>query len=151
MKSCDMEAARLYPRWLEKVVGFSVLAGYLVGFATTGQIAFPSILDARLVVFLSFFNVISHMAVIWNLLNDAYVISILVGVGYDLACSALYMQYTSTSSLLGMWLLGDFLLHLRALFLYTSLDRMQSVVKAASNNLKSIPGPFWGRSHLCLY
>jgi hypothetical protein len=138
-----------YHRLTEKVIGFSILTLYLGVFAgfSGQQISFPSQFRARLVLVCALLNVISHMAVIWNCLNDVYVISILVGVGFDTLSSALYLQssistHSSPSWLLWLWLLGDFCMHLRALFLYTSVDRVESVVTSATNNLQGNPGPY---------
>jgi hypothetical protein len=108
-------------------------------------ISFPSWIHAWIVLVCAWLNVVSHMTVVMNCLNDGLVISILVGVGFDLASSVLYLCYTHhrPSWLYYLWSIWDLTIHLRALLFFRSVDRMQAVVTSATNSLKGNPGPYY--------
>ena len=122
----------------------------------------------------SFINVVSHSLVVLNRLKKVYVISILIGVTFDVASSLLYVWVyyyhyyycycnLDLSDVLliederlhvlhvllnmviiivwGLHFVWNFTNHVRALFLFTNLDRLESVVRSADNNLRGIPGP----------
>lgn len=155
---------------IEKLIGFTFLASYLwlmswimmTSSTSSSSIIsssfpsfFPSIVHAKIVLCCSLINMISHLAAVLNLLQEALVINILIGVGFDIISSSLYLYYTArfaatftTSSnsnniLMMCIILGfDLAVHLRAIFLFTSLERLKSVVTSATNNLKGQPGPY---------
>lgn len=131
-----------YSRLTEKVVGFCILGSFLGILGSLGRISFPTSCQAKLVLAFSMLNVISHLAVVWNLLNDVFVISILVGVGFDVLSLVLYATCAQQWPM-RLWLFGDFFIHFRALLLHASIHRMESVVTSATNNLKGIPGPYY--------
>mmetsp|Transcript_829 Transcript_829/g.1595 ORF Transcript_829/g.1595 Transcript_829/m.1595 type:complete len:343 (-) Transcript_829:698-1726(-) len=129
----------------------------------------------------SLLNVLSHAAVVLGALQDTYVISILVGVGFDVL-TRLYQLWwwmqlvqstieeeeeesgssSSSSSLqlldncflglLSLLFLYQMWIHIRALLLVNndSLERVQTVLKGALNNLRGIPGQ-GGKDHLFAY
>ncbi len=108
----------------------------------------------------SFLNVASHTAVAVGVLNDTYVLSILVGVGFDILTRILQIVWwgcltrnlTPETTVVG----GDstillllvlvfvyiyhLIVHIQALHMNHSLERMQSVLKSSINNLRGIPG-----------
>jgi len=129
----------------------------------------------------SFLNVLSHAGVALGVLNDTYVLSILVGVGFDVVTRVLQLVWMIgvTATLLPepiKWstiissveqrtlhaeddnlssnddLTLEFLLvlvvfyvyhmivHVRALCMNQSLERLQNVLTSALNNLRGIPG-----------
>ncbi|KAL3940054.1 MAG: hypothetical protein SGBAC_005334 [Bacillariaceae sp.] len=138
----------------------------------------------------SLLNVASHAAVVLGALQDTYVISILLGVGFDvltrffqlwwwmqliavqssaavktsetkmdssaIGSSSQLLLYFSLDNcfhgLLSLLFLYQMWIHVRALLLVNSnnLDRMQTVLKGALNNLRGIPGE-GGKDHLFAY
>mmetsp|Transcript_32754 Transcript_32754/g.48509 ORF Transcript_32754/g.48509 Transcript_32754/m.48509 type:complete len:292 (-) Transcript_32754:19-894(-) len=105
-------------------------------------------------------NTLSHAAVVTGVLDDTYVFSILLGVGFDLLSSFLYIMFwvkllLSTEIDLNVPSLGDtflgllcivilvhqWLVHLRAIFLSSSVTRLRAVVTSAFNNIRGDPGP----------
>ncbi len=107
----------------------------------------------------SFLNVTSHAAVAMGVLNDTYVLSILVGVGFDVLTRVLqlvwWIQITTNLPsneiendsmtslflfLLVVFYIYHMIVHVRALFLNKSLSRLQTVLIGALNNLRGIPG-----------
>mmetsp|Transcript_53041 Transcript_53041/g.158740 ORF Transcript_53041/g.158740 Transcript_53041/m.158740 type:complete len:339 (-) Transcript_53041:473-1489(-) len=126
----------------------------------------------------SIVNGVTHIAVVLNLLDDALVLSILVGVGFDVASQVLssgmwtllfllefvpswrgLLSSNGNSSqdfsavdvaLLVMLALSysyQLTMHVRALFLSASFERLVTVVKSAQNNLVGDPGPAY-RDHI---
>jgi len=107
----------------------------------------------------SLLNVLSHTAVALGALNDTYVLSILVGVGFDVMTRIVQLiwwmgisanlQITTTTNqdltslfllMLMVFYVYHMIVHVRALFLNTSLSRLQTVLTGALNNLRGIPG-----------
>jgi hypothetical protein len=136
-------------RFSEKLLGWSFLILYFgviwwlqTKSKSSSIISFPSWIHAWIILVCAWLNVMSHMAVVMNCLNDGLVISILVGVGFDVASSVLYLCYTH-SPWLYLWSIWDLMIHLRALLFFKSVDRMQAVVTSATNNLKGNPGPYY--------
>ena len=104
-------------------------------------------------------NMLSHTAVVIGVLNDTYVVSILVGVTFDVATTVLYltmwreilalntvlMPTTASTFLLGIVCLlitaVQWFTHVRALLLAYSTARLKSVVRVAWNNVCGEPGP----------
>jgi NADH:ubiquinone oxidoreductase subunit 3 (subunit A) len=146
----------LASRPFEKSFGICILVLYLRLVSILhgeSSISFPSSIYAWLVFGCSLLNVVSHTAVLANLLNDGLVLSILVGVIFDVASSLLYLwccRHNQLSYVLLLWSTGNLVMHVRALFLYTSWDNMKSVVTSATNNLRGEPGPF-GLDHVFAY
>ncbi len=119
----------------------------------------------------SFLNVLSHSAVALGALNDTYVLSILVGVGFDVMTRIVQLVWwmgisanlkftfaTTTStesttlfiSTLMVFYVYHMIVHMRALFLNTSLSRLRAVLNGALNNLRGIPGDgYW--DHIFAY
>jgi hypothetical protein len=142
-------------RTFEKSFGICILVLYLrfVSILHQSSLSFPSSAHAWLVFGCSFLNLVSHTAVITNLLNDGLVLSILVGVTFDVTSSLLYLwcfRHHQLSPILLLWSTGNLAAHVRALFLYTGWDTMKSVVISATNNMKGKPGPF-GLDHVFAY
>eukprot|EP00531_Pseudo-nitzschia_arenysensis_P003088 CAMPEP_0116129642 /NCGR_PEP_ID=MMETSP0329-20121206/8028_1 /TAXON_ID=697910 /ORGANISM="Pseudo-nitzschia arenysensis, Strain B593" /LENGTH=302 /DNA_ID=CAMNT_0003623913 /DNA_START=9 /DNA_END=920 /DNA_ORIENTATION=- len=117
----------------------------------------------------SFLNVTSHAAVALGVLNDTYVLSILVGVGFDVLTRVLQLVWwikmtanltsestekESTTSLflllLVIFYVYHMIIHVRALFLNKSLSRLKTVLMGALNNLRGIPGEAY-LDHLFAY
>ena len=116
----------------------------------------------------SLLNVASHSGVVLGALNDTYAISILIGVGFDVLKGLLqlvwWMDLTWNSFVRGallstgimdkrkLWNTVGFLvvltaiyiyhmiIHVRALRLNSSLERLNKVLTGALNNLRGIPG-----------
>ena len=104
-------------------------------------------------------NMLSHTAVVIGVLNDTYAVNILLGVGFDVATTVLYltmwreilalntvlMSTTPLSFFLGIVCLLitalQWLTHVRALLLSYSAARLKSVVKVALNNVCGEPEP----------
>ena len=147
----------LSSRVIEKACGIGFLILYMkfisiLGIHTSVQ-TFTSPFQAYLVSGFSLCNVISHTAVVMNLLNDGLLISILLGVSFDVVSCVVYFWSIRNNPLnisLMIWTSGTFSLHLRALLLSTSLNRASAVVTSAVNNLRGIPGP-WLSDHLFAY
>ena len=118
----------------------------------------------------SVLNVASHAAVALGMLNDTYVLSILVGVGFDILTRILQMVWwacltlelepepaeldSDWTAILLFVLLSVYAYHLtvhiQALYMNSSLERMQSVLKSSINNLRGIPGKAYA-DHLFAY
>ena len=116
----------------------------------------------------SLLNVASHSGVVLGALNDTYVISILIGVGFDVMTRLLqlvwWMDLTWSSFARGALLSTEMMdkrklfntvgflavlttmyiyhmiIHVRALRLNSSLERLNKVLTGALNNLRGIPG-----------
>lgn len=118
----------------------------------------------------SFLNVLSHAAVALGVLNDTYVLSILLGVGFDVFTRILQLVWwvwltlpatkaatTTTKTpqnaistaitttplfllVLSVFYVYHMIVHVRALCMNWSLERLQSVLEGALNNLRGIPG-----------
>ena len=115
----------------------------------------------------SLLNVMSHSGVVLGALNDTYVISILIGVGFDVMTRILQLiwwidiTWSSFSrealsnevidktklhntagflAVLATIYVYHMIIHVRALRLNTSLERLNKVLTGALNNLRGIPG-----------
>jgi len=105
----------------------------------------------------SLLNVMSHALVVLGALNDTYVLSVLLGVGFDVITRILYLiwwiQLSRISTafemdhysiklifLLSAAYIYHMLLHLRALKLNSSKERLRMVLTGALNNIRGIPG-----------
>lgn len=126
----------------------------------------------------SFLNVVSHGAVVLGALHDTYVLSILVGVGFDVLTRLLqliaFLQLTLTimSPSNKLWQEKDWqgidsttllflstlfilyiyhmVIHVRALFLQTNATRLQTVLTSSLNNLRGQAGTL-GQDHFFAY
>ena len=115
----------------------------------------------------SMLNVLSHSGVVLGALNDTYVISILIGVGFDVMTRILQLiwwvditrvsfyqlslqdknideskichtvGFLAVSTLIYIY---HMIIHLRALWLNSSLQTLTKVLTGALNNLRGIPG-----------
>jgi multisubunit Na+/H+ antiporter MnhF subunit len=136
-----------------------------------------SVLFNSFIMSTSFLNVASHSAVVLGALNDTYVLSILVGVGFDVITRILqliwWIQITTTTimisfrrqqetdinnsiihintnnnyyntiilcSVLAIIYIYHMIIHVRALRMNYSYERLRSVLTGALNNLRGIPG-----------
>jgi len=115
----------------------------------------------------SFLNVSSHGLVAMGMLDDTYVLSILLGVGFDVATRVLYLIWwicltralqqsnNEGDTMDGMeWDLSTIffyvvngtsyiihmIIHVRALFMYSSHDRLNDVLNNALNDIRGVPG-----------
>jgi uncharacterized protein (UPF0335 family) len=125
----------------------------------------------------SFWNMTNHLLVVMNVIQNVSVMNVWRGVGLDLVSWTMYattalvvstVNSTDGSSIetrdilpattteritlaaiifLWMW---NFVAHLRALFLFSSLERLESVAKSVHNNLIGDPGTY-GMDHLLVY
>ena len=154
-----------------------------------------SILFNSFIMSTSFLNVVSHSAVVLGALNDTYVLSILVGVGFDVITRILqliwWIQITTTTiiisfqrqeedinnnininintnintntntnanyyntillcSVLTITYIYHMIIHVRALRMNYSYERLSSVLTGALNNLRGIPGDKF-QDHLFAY
>lgn len=125
----------------------------------------------------SLLNVASHSAVVLGALNDTYVLSILLGVGFDVmtrilqliwwihitTCTRISFQDLSDMDrLIGNYHTVAFLMilaiiyvyhmtiHVRALRISYSYERLRKVLTGALNNLRGIPGEGF-HDHLFAY
>eukprot|EP00545_Synedropsis_sp_CCMP1620_P001405 CAMPEP_0119027696 /NCGR_PEP_ID=MMETSP1176-20130426/37585_1 /TAXON_ID=265551 /ORGANISM="Synedropsis recta cf, Strain CCMP1620" /LENGTH=288 /DNA_ID=CAMNT_0006983669 /DNA_START=199 /DNA_END=1062 /DNA_ORIENTATION=- len=171
-------------RSFNTAVGASFAIAYVCVLETVFQLAFavedlPTPKNSRfigiLVLLSACFNTLSHTAVVVGVLNDTYVVSILIGVGFDVLSTVLYLcmwwvlassnaptaggEPTKTPApavlvlLEGLCLaitLLQWLTHIRALLLSSSAARLQSVVTSAWNNLRGEPGPSY-QDHVFAY
>ena len=158
--------------------------------STTGIMSLESsssILFNSFIMSTSSLNVISHSAVVLGALNDTYVLSILVGVGFDVITRILqliwWIQITTTTiiisfqrqeedinnnintnintnanyyntillcSVLTIIYIYHMIIHVRALRMNYSYERLSSVLTGALNNLRGIPGDKF-QDHLFAY
>lgn len=112
----------------------------------------------------SFLNVMSHSAVVLGAFNDTYVLSIIVGVGFDVFTRILQLIWwihitmisfesrsekrglmddvftTSYLFILAIIYVYHMIIHLRALRMNSSYQRLKKVLSGALNNLRGIPG-----------
>lgn len=114
-------------------------------------------------------NASSHSAVVLGALNDTYVISILLGVGFDVLTQILRLiwwihlsmisinssngiNYTSTGFICLLTVVSIFQMHvhLLALRMNSSRERLEKVLTGALNNLRGIPGPGY-KDHIFAY
>jgi len=119
-------------------------------------------------------NSVSHFKVVSGQLGDAYTVSILLGVGFDVLSTMVYASYwfefggldsrrsindlSPQLLLMKMVICGGFvfattllMIHVRALFyMASSMTCLKSVVTSAWNNVKGDPGP-WYLDHLFAY
>ena len=134
-----------------------------------------SIIPAGTICAASLINIASHSAVALGVLNDTYVLSILVGVGFDVITRLLQMAWWINISILSMEGEGSILsilrssprtaafllalvamgwyqmsVHIQALRLNHNHLRLQKVLTGALNNLRGIPGKMCG-DHLFAY
>ena len=147
----QLHSQRLLPA--EKLLGLAFLLGYLCFIQINVKISFPSSTEALLVLICAWLNLVSHLAVVSQLLDDGLLWNIFLGVGFDVASAALYYARCtrSTSGVFWIWCLCvDGWLHTRALFLWTSLDRLTAVVRSATHNLQGNPGWYW-TDHIFAY
>lgn len=125
----------------------------------------------------SLLNVLSHSGVVLGALNDTYVISILIGVGFDVMTrilqliwwvditrSSFFREVVSTEmiderkicntvgflAVLTTIYTYHMIIHVRALRLNVSLERLNTVLIGALNNLRGIPGDKF-HDHLFAY
>eukprot|EP00536_Pseudo-nitzschia_multiseries_P003624 jgi/Psemu1/284536/fgenesh1_pg.56_\ len=116
----------------------------------------------------SLLNVTSHALVVLGALNDTYVISILVGVGFDVVTRILQLIWWMHLSrisfaflkadlqsigfvvLLSVIYIYHMLIHVRALRMNSSGERLRSVLTGALNNLRGIAGEGF-RDHIFAY
>jgi hypothetical protein len=122
----------------------------------------------------SFLNVVSHGAVVLGALHDTYVLSILVGVGFDVLTRLLqliwFLHLTTTMrppsndfwqekgvwnidsptllflSTLLIFYMYHMVIHIRALFLQTNATRLETVLTSSLNNLRGQAGTL-GQDH----
>ena len=107
----------------------------------------------HLVLIASFLNSASHTAVILNLLEDTMIISILIGVSFDVLSELLYLSFWARlSQMPSIHLPKPFVLlyaicatyhlavHVRALLMTRSFRRLESVVRSAYHNIIGYPG-----------
>lgn len=136
------------------------------------QDAQVSLLSTHLTSFVfacSALNVASHSAVVLGALDDTFVASILVGVGFDVFSSFLILAFwvslsQSLEEVDGEMKLGNFtflfllgasfryqiVIHVKALLMSHSFERTASVVRSAVNNIKGEAGPAYA-DHLFAY
>mmetsp|Transcript_51 Transcript_51/g.66 ORF Transcript_51/g.66 Transcript_51/m.66 type:complete len:297 (+) Transcript_51:72-962(+) len=125
----------------------------------------------------SLLNVASHSGVVLGALNDTYVISILIGVGFDvmtrilqliwwmdITWSSFFREALSTEMIDEMKLCSTvgflavlttiytyhMIIHVRALRLNASVERLNNVLIGALNNLRGIPGEHFN-DHIFAY
>lgn len=168
-----------------RVLGIAILAAYLK-FMTilfeksiygdafqSGKLLSTSIMLNSSTCAASLVNVASHSAVASGVLNDTYVFSILVGVGFDVITrlwqflwwiniTVLTMEDSlpfmlSTSPITAIFLLTltmmwwyQMSVHIQALRMNHNYLRLQRVINGALNNLNGIPGEMC-RDHLFAY
>ena len=142
-------------------------------FATSSSISLNGVIMAT-----SLLNSISHGAVVLGALHDTYVMSILVGVGFDVVTRILYLVWWVQLSVIAFneqheimdqdnatkeYALTIFLLvvlsivyvyqiviHIQALQMNQSYDRLIKVLRSALNNLRGVVGQGYG-DHLFAY
>ncbi|KAL9182714.1 hypothetical protein ACHAXT_013366 [Thalassiosira profunda] len=92
----------------------------------------------------SLLNVISHAAVVLGALEDTFVLSILVGVGFDVATrGGVDTRCVTTIAFLATLSIAygcHVAIHVRALRMNASRERLEKVLRSALNNLRGIPG-----------
>ena len=134
-----------------------------------------SIIPAGAICAASLINLTSHSAVVLGVLNDTYVLSIIVGVGFDVTTRLLQMAWWINISILSMEGGGSILsilrssprtavfllalaamwwyqmsVHIQALRLNHNHLRLKKVLTGALNNLRGIPGKMC-EDHLFAY
>ena len=145
------------------LVGLVILSTCLISFYTPLR---PALLDLddidtsrgqplpscrHLVLIASFLNSASHMAVILNLLEDTMIISILIGVSFDVLSELLYLSFwvqlsqritlpTTFVLLYATYATYHLTVHVRALLMTRSFRRLESVVRSAYRNIIGYPG-----------
>mmetsp|Transcript_23008 Transcript_23008/g.66396 ORF Transcript_23008/g.66396 Transcript_23008/m.66396 type:complete len:297 (+) Transcript_23008:91-981(+) len=119
-----------------------------------------SSLLAWLVLIASFLNSVSHTAVILNLLKDTMIISILIGVSFDVLSEVLYILFWGHIHLYHIALPKSFvtvyaafatyhlIVHVRALLMTRSFRRLESVVRSAYHNIIGYPGDHFYVDHI---
>lgn len=114
-----------------------------------------------LVLVASFLNSASHTAVILNLLEDTMIISILIGVSFDVLSELLYLSFwVQLGQISSIHLPKSFVLvyapyatyhltvHVRALLMTRSFRRLESVVRSAYHNIIGYPGDSYYVDHI---
>lgn len=133
-----------------------------------------SIVLNSIVMSTSLLNVTSHALVVLGALNDTYVLSILVGVGFDVLTRIvqflwwIHLSFQLSTSLVVfdrkelLWCLGfntmlvliyiyHMLIHIRALRIHSAKQMaLQLVLTSALNNLRGIPGDYF-QDHIFAY
>jgi hypothetical protein len=166
---------------LNYLVGLSILVGYVLVVEVGQQNSWIRLGRERgkrisviqnAVTVCSSLNILSHTAVVAQMLNEAHIINILLGVSFDMFSQILYAcmwisTLTTTQSEIQtdeakskwkwvgacIWICASviqFGLHARALRLWSSRSRLESVVKSAHNNILGDPGKFY-LDHLFAY
>mmetsp|Transcript_19229 Transcript_19229/g.29713 ORF Transcript_19229/g.29713 Transcript_19229/m.29713 type:complete len:322 (-) Transcript_19229:191-1156(-) len=123
-----------------------------------------------LICLASALNVVSHLAVAMGALDDTYVLSIILGVGFDVMTRILqliwWMSLTSSAeavkdistirlqATLSVMYVYHMIIHARAISAFTCQpclrSDIQTVIAGALNNIRGIPGEQWG-DHLFAY
>lgn len=161
-----------FSQYSNMAIGASFAAGYIYSLETVFQLVAADLSNSNLqlvgtyVLMAACLNVLSHTAVVVGALNDTYVFSILIGVGFDVFSTMLYLNMwrevllTRSPGEGRLWeeesvspvvlvVLGSvccavtllqWLSHVRALLLSSSATRLKSVVRSAWNNLRGKPG-----------
>ena len=139
------------------LVGLTILAICLISFYVPLQPALQQLDDTStpllpcLVLVASFLNSASHSAVILNLLQDTMIISILIGVSFDVLSELLYLSFwaqlsqrialpTTFVMLYATYATYHLTVHVRALLMTRSFRRLESVVRSAYHNIIGYPG-----------
>ena len=152
------------------LVGLAILSVCLISFYTPLQPALleldidtsrgPPLPSCRhLVLVASFLNSASHTAVILNLLEDTMIISILIGVSFDVLSELLYLSFwvqlsqritlpTTFVLLYATYATYHLAVHVRALLMTRSFRRLESVVRSAYHNIIGYPGDSYYIDHV---
>jgi hypothetical protein len=180
--------AMAWKRWQEKLLGITILT---IHFGFSNRFVLPWLQRIALVnhhhdadgpatnnaaprtllitvLVCALINITSHVLVLVGRLQHVYVISILIGVGWDVLSSLLYvatlvqhlkmndfsgMNNLQHSPMLLIWIsqwAWNWLLHLRALRFWANPRSLESVIQSAHNNLRGIPG-YYGKDHIFAY
>jgi len=129
--------------------------------------------DTIIICSTSALNVVSHLAVALGALDDTYVLSIILGVGFDVMTRILqlmwWMSLTSSActveavkdisivglqAILSVMYVYHMIIHVRAISAFTCRpclrSDIQTVITGALNNIRGIPGEHWG-DHVFAY
>ena len=154
------------PTFASKIIGLLIISTTLVALFVplkqtldttssnvSGNAPSPLLMQATLIA--SLLNSVSHTAVILSLLQDTLVISILIGVSFDVLSRILYvllwLYLRRHSNILlsplfmtiyTVFATYHFIVHLRALAMTRSFRRLESVVRSAYNNIVGNPGSY---------
>lgn len=104
----------------------------------------------------------SHAAVILNLLQDTMIISIVIGVSFDVLSELLYLSFwvqmsqmqpsitlpTTFVPVYATFATYHFIVHVRALLMARSFRRLESVVRSAYHNIIGYPGDAYYLDHV---